>query len=146
MKRNMSLLFFLTLLSGCSISTTVKPVQQQISKLCIKNNPSLFMEGFLPEIKKQIEQKEIPTQVVDKYEKNNCPQILEYTANWRWDIVMYLYYAELKVYEDNQLLGLAVYDAKWGGARLDKFGTTSGKVEPLINELFKNQIKHSTNQ
>lgn len=49
---------------------------------------------------------------------------------------MYLTYAEMKVYDHSGLAGKAVYDARSGGGRLDKFGRTAEKIKPLIDELF----------
>lgn len=105
----------LIILSGCSISTTIKPVETQVSNLCIMRNPKVLMDGFLPELKTQIEQHNINTIIVDEFSKPKCTNKLEYTANWGWDLAMYLTYAELSVYEDTTLIGQAIYDARWGG-------------------------------
>ena len=130
------------MLSGCSISTTVKPVETQISNLCIKRNPAVFMDGFLPELKTQVEQQNISTIIVDDFNKSECTNKLEYTANWAWDLAIYLTYAELNVYENTTLVGQAIYDARWGGGRLDKFGPTANKLKTLIDPLFyKNHLK-----
>jgi hypothetical protein len=123
-------------LSGCSISTTVKPIETQISNLCIKQNPKVFMDGFLPELKTQIEQHNIRTIIVDEFSKAECTNKLEYTASWAWDLAMYLTYAELNVYENTTLIGQATYDARWGGGRLDKFGSTANKLKTLVDPLF----------
>lgn len=143
---NKKILFFilfnvllLLMLSGCTISTNIKPVPIKISNLCIKNNPSVFMDGFLPELKSQIESKGITTRVMDDVMAKDCSYQLEYTANWRWDLAMYLTYAELKVYtNDNPRLsiGEAIYDARSGSGRFDKFGPTANKISPLVKSLF----------
>lgn len=132
-----TLIFIFVILSGCSISTTIKPVDSKISSLCILRNPKVLMDGFLPELKTQIEQYNISTIIVDDYSNSECKTKLEYTANWRWDIVMYLSYAELNVYENSTLLGRAIYDARWGSGRPDKFGPTANKLKTLTNPLFK---------
>ena len=51
---------------------------------------------------------------------------------------MWLTYAELKVYENNSrnVIGEAVYDARSGGGRLDKFGATANKLKTLTEPLF----------
>jgi hypothetical protein len=127
-------------LSGCSISTTVKPVEVKISEICIKNNPAVLMDGFLPELQAQIESHHIKTKIFDDVLRKDCPYQLEYVANWRWDIVMWLMYAELKVYENDsrKTIGEAVYDAKWGGGRPDKFGPAANNLKTLTDTLFKN--------
>ena len=49
---------------------------------------------------------------------NECTMTSTYTAHWGWDLAMYMKYAEIKVYRSPALIGLAVYDATWGGGRL----------------------------
>ena len=49
---------------------------------------------------------------------------------------MYLFFAELRVYENKNLIGQAIYDARSGGARFDKFGSTSEKLKGFTDELF----------
>lgn len=135
-----SFIYLLTMLNGCSISTAVKPIEKQISNICIENNPDVLMDGFLPELKSQIEQHNISTVVVTNLgkSKSECSHKLEYTANWMWDMIMYLTYAELNVYEGTTLIGNAIYDARFGGGRLDKFGSTASKLKTLTEPLFKN--------
>jgi hypothetical protein len=127
-----------TMLSGCSITTNVKPVTTKISDICIKKNSAVLMDGFLPELQSQIESRGIKTRVFDNPALNkDCPYQLEYTANWRWDLVMYLTYTDLKVYGENRIImGEANYDATWGGGRLDKFGPTAEKLKTLTEPLF----------
>lgn len=45
-------------------------------------------------------------------------------------------YAEIKVYRSAILVGEAVYDATWGGGRLDKFIHAENKIRELVDELF----------
>ena len=124
-------------LTGCSIKTSVKPVGNvKVSDLCIKTNPRVLMEGFLPELEGQIRSHGIKVRTFEGQIPADCAHHLEYTANWSWDMAMYLTYAELRVYERVNLLGEAIYDARRGGARFDKFGTTSSKLQPLVDELF----------
>ena len=59
-----------------------------------------------------------------------------YTANWGWDLAMYMKYAEIKVYRGVALVGLAVYDATRGGGRPDKFINAENKIRELVDELF----------
>lgn len=128
-----------TLTGGCAINTTVDPVSigdDQISDLCIKSNPNVLMEGFLPELESQIKSHGITTHVFSGIPPTSCKYHLEYTANWRWDLAMYLSYAELRVYSNAGLVGQAEYDARYGGGRMDKFGPTANKLETLTRPLF----------
>jgi hypothetical protein len=49
---------------------------------------------------------------------------------------MYMRYAEIKVYRGVALVGLAVYDATWGGGRPDKFINAENKIRELVDQLF----------
>lgn len=124
------------MLSGCSITTNVRPVTTKISDICIKKNPAVFMDGFLPELQSQIESRGIKTRVFDNPALNkDCPYQLEYTANWGWDVFVYLADSELNVYTENRnLIGEAAYHA--GSWRLDKFGHTAEKLKTLTVPLF----------
>lgn len=125
------------MLGGCAITTTVKPLTNaKVSPLCIKKNPSVMMDGFLPELESQISSYGITTRSFVETLPMECVRSLEYTANWRWDMAMYLSYAELKIYENTTLIGEAVYDARSGSGRMDKFGTTAEKLKTLTGPLF----------
>ena len=57
---------------------------------------------------------------------------------------MYLTFVEIRVYENNHTLGNAMYDARGGSFRFDKFGTTAEKLRVLTEELF-GELTPSTN-
>jgi hypothetical protein len=124
-------------MTGCSITQTVDPIQPaQVSQVCVLDNKDIFMDGFQPEVQRQIEAKHIPTRVYTGARPAECSHYVEYTANWLWDMAMYLAYAEFRVYDAKGLAGSASYDARRGGGRLDKFGKTADKIRPLIDRLF----------
>lgn len=139
-KTSMFIIAISVALVGCAINTTIKPVamaNEKISDLCIKNNPDVFMAGFLPELESQIKSYGITTRIFDGPTPMDCKYRLEYTANWQWDLAMYLSYAQLKVYNDSALIGEAEYDARYGGGRMDKFGPTANKLKTLTQPLFQ---------
>jgi hypothetical protein len=124
-------------ITGCSINQTVDPIKPaQVSRVCVLDNKEILMDGFQSEVQRQIEAKHIPTKVYAGARPAECSHYVEYTANWQWDMAMYLTYAEFRVYDAKGLTGSAVYDARRGGGRLDKFGQTAGKIRPLIDQLF----------
>lgn len=130
--------------TGCSISTRVKPVEQaSIAKVCIQENPKVMMDGFLPELRSQIAGYGIETRTYTGATPADCPYHLQYTANWQWDLAMYLTYAELKVFDHTDLIGEAVYDARQGGANMNKFGTTAEKLRTLTEPLFNQRAPSS---
>jgi hypothetical protein len=123
--------------TGCSITQTVDPIKPaQVSQVCVLDNKDIFMDGFQPEVQRQIEAKLVPTKIYKGPRPAECSHFVEYTANWGWDMAMYLTYAEFRVYDARGLTGSAFYDARRGGGRLDKFGPTAEKIRPLIDQLF----------
>jgi hypothetical protein len=45
-------------------------------------------------------------------------------------------YADIRVFMNGRETGSAVYDARSGGGRLDKFIDAEGKIAELVEELF----------
>lgn len=117
---------------------TVDPIPTKISDICIKRNPKVFMDAFLPELQTQIESFGIKTRVFDDKAPDNCSFQLRYTANWTWDLAMYLTYAEIAVYENmhKQRIGRGIYDARDGSGNLSKFGSTANKLKTITDPLF----------
>ena len=137
MKTTLVALGAATLLAGCAITQTVKPVAATgINTLCVKNNTAVMMGEFNKELRTQVEAKGIKTTAFDGDRPAGCKHHMEYTANWRWDMAMYLVFADLRVYEDGLLIGQATYDAHGGGANFSKFGATADKIRPLVDQLF----------
>lgn len=125
------------LASACSIIKTVEPVKgAPITGVCVLDNPQILMDEFQPEMIRQIQAKGIPARVYTGERPTECSHYLEYTASWRWDMAMYLTYTEMRVYDARGLAGQAIYDARRGAGRLDKFGKTADKIRPLIDELL----------
>lgn len=124
-------------LSGCAITQTVKPVAASgISQICVKNNPQVMMKEFVNELRSQVESKGLKTSLFDGERPAGCKHHLEYTANWRWDMAMYLVFADVRVYEDGLLVGQGTYDAHGGGANMAKFGPTAEKLRTIVDPLF----------
>lgn len=124
-------------LTGCAINQNVRPVTTaQIQMLCIKKNPAVMMTEFVTELQTQVEAKAIKTRVFEGATPADCRHRLEYTANWRWDLAMYLVFVDLRVYEGDLMIGQANYDARSGGANMNKFGPTAAKLKGLVDELF----------
>lgn len=137
-----NLLFIIVLLNttGCVIHERVSPVRDDINKiLCVEKNDKVLMEGFHSELISQLETMGIKTQTHTFESKipEGCIYSMDYTANWQWDMAMYLVYADIKVYRGDRVIGKIEYDAKMGGGRLDKFGTTANIIRPLLQRLFK---------
>jgi hypothetical protein len=137
MKVSLTALPFLVLL-GCSIKQTVKPVQLtgQPAQVCIIKNEKV-REGFLDAYTDALKAKRVEVKTLaETASHNECLTTSTYSANWGWDMALYMRYAEIKVYRSAAMVGEAVYDATWGGLRLDKFISAENKIREIVDELF----------
>ncbi|MEM7506470.1 MAG: Sbal_3080 family lipoprotein [Pseudomonadota bacterium] len=122
---------------ACSIKQDVRPVAAKpVDTLCVETNRDVAQPGFEPALVRQIAARSIAVQTVDRASREECATVMTYTANWRWDLALYLYYAELIVTDDSGEIGRAVYDAKQGGLNFGKFGRTEDKIQSLVTQLF----------
>ncbi len=139
-----SLLFFL--LSGCSISRHVEPVRAHISidKVYIQKNTLDHMEGLLPELVAEVQALGFAAQAYQGERPEQARFYIIYQANWSWDMAMYLVYFHANLYDQGKIIGQVDYNAKNGGANMGKFGHTSEKIQPLLEQLFA-QVKRSEN-
>ncbi|HIB77682.1 MAG TPA: SHOCT domain-containing protein, partial [Flavobacteriales bacterium] len=96
----------------------------------------LMKEGFLPELESQIHGYGVKTSVYEGDIPSGCEYSLEYTANWAWDMAMYLTYLHIEVRKDGNVVGMVEYDARRGGANMGKFGHTAEKMRPLLAKMF----------
>jgi hypothetical protein len=132
--RNWSLvLLAVATLSACSTATKqVNPVSAgELKRICIIENPRVSFD-FLGVYRKTLEGRGLQVEVLPSSAAlNACPLTSRYTANYRWDLVMYLSYAEITVYREGQPAGRAMFTA---GA--DRFFATDTKIKELIDELF----------
>lgn len=131
-------------LQGCTISQNVVPVDasKQISKIYLQKNDKVLMEEFHPELLKQLNELGFETESYSAEPPKQANYYINYTANWMWDMAMYLYYFKATVYEQakeagfSKVVGEVEYDAKMGGANMNKFGHTADKIRPLLQQLF----------
>jgi hypothetical protein len=124
------------LVAGCTISQSVDPVAERPAEICIVRNETVHMAGFHDELVRQIEARGVAVRSFEDAISEDCHYRVSYTANWRWDMAMYLEYAQINVFEEGRPVGSAVYDATMGGANMGKFGPTAEKIRPLVAQLF----------
>jgi len=129
-------------LAGCAIKQQVDPVAQPISgELCVIENPDVRAE-FLDAYKGALQAKGFEVRVLPRSSTlDDCRQISRYTANWQWDLAMYLKFADISVYVDGQRVGHALYDSAAGPANPGKFISAENKVKELVDELFPGPTK-----
>ncbi|MCV2368087.1 Sbal_3080 family lipoprotein [Roseateles oligotrophus] len=131
------LVLFALLLSGCAIRQNVKPTEQFAEKqICVVENPKV-KNGFIEAYRKVLVQKGYEVRMLPPSASLiECPITSTYTANWRWDLAMYMSYAEIKVYKQAKPSGEAIYDATHGGGNMNKFISADVKITELVNQLF----------
>jgi hypothetical protein len=127
----------LLLLGACAIHQKVDPVPRMNAReICIIDNPKV-REGFLEAYRRALDHKGFQTRVLDKSATpDECPLTSTYTANWRWDLALYLAFANITVYADGRKVGRAVYDSLGGGGNPAKFINAEKKIQELVDQLF----------
>lgn len=125
--------------AGCTIHRTVRPVERgvKIQKIYVQHNPKVLMKGFHDELVKQLEVLGFQVETFSGERPKDARVFILYTANWNWDLAMYLTYFEASLLDNGVLLGRVEYDSRRGGGRMDKFGGTADKIRPLLIELFQ---------
>jgi hypothetical protein len=127
---------FLT--AACTITTQINAVApQRIAAVCIKENDVVWSKEFLPALRAEFERRGIATTVYEAEPPSECRHRVEYTASWKWDMAVYLAYADILAYDGATVIGQATYDARHGSGRFDKFGRTTDKLERLMTELLR---------
>lgn len=123
--------------AGCAIHQKVEPVPSiEAREICIINNPDV-RESFLDTFRQTLHSKGFQTKVLDASMKpGDCPLTSTYVANWRWDLALYMAFAEIEVYADGKQVGRAYYDSLSGSGNLSKFISADDKIEELVNQLF----------
>lgn len=130
-------------LAGCAINQTVKPVERFAGKqICIVQNPAVTQQGFLATYQRVLTEKGYAVrQLPPGSALTECPVTSTYTANWRWDLALYMAFADIKVYTNGQQSGQATYDAMGGGANMGKFIKGETKIAELVDQLFPGSAK-----
>ena len=125
--------------TACAIKQEVRPVglaERGDKRLCIRENPDV-KRGFLETYRSRVESKGFTVTLLGPDAPvTACPLTSTYTANWRWDLLLYMAYAEILVYRNGEVAGRATYDSLGGGGRLDKFISAATKINELVDQLF----------
>lgn len=127
----------IALISGCTITQTVNPVPPlDTNQICIIDNTAV-RQGFGDAYKRALESKNYAVKVLPSSSAlTECTVSSTYTANWRWDLAMYMAYAEINVFKDGQKFGNAVYSSMSGGANMGKFINAESKIKELVDLLY----------
>jgi hypothetical protein len=127
----------IVVLSGCAIHQTVKPMEAFAGKeVCLIENPKV-KPGFLDAYRRTLMTKGYAVkQLAKDAAPDTCPITSMYSANWRWDMAMYMSYAEITVFKYGVPSGKATYDATRGGGNMNKFIEADKKITELVDSLF----------
>ncbi len=131
----------LATLAGCSIKQEVKPADMSPTlapEICIIPAKGV-REGFTSAYSSALQEKGFTVrQLPWNSFPDRCPLSTTYTGSWRWDVALYMRYAEIRVYQSGREVGKAIYDARGGGGRPDKWIDAEKKIRELAAELFPN--------
>ena len=130
----------LTLIStGCTINRHVNSVSPgtRISKIYIEENNGIHMSGLMPEVVTQLRMLGFVPVMYSGQPPEDAVHTMKVTANWKWDMAMYLSYFQATLSENGRTIGGVEYDARKGSGNMGKFGHTAEKIRPLLLELMK---------
>jgi hypothetical protein len=102
-----------------------------LKRICLIENPRVKFD-FLEAYRRALSSSGYEVQVYPKTPPaSQCPLTTRYVAYWNWDIVLYLGYAELRVFRDGQPVGRAEFKA--GSSR---FTDAELPLKNLIDQLL----------
>ena len=126
--------FFTT---SCKIAQDIQPVTVDVREIAVIDNPQVLRDDFGAALESELRGLGIQ---VNRLPQDATPKdsefVLTYTANWSWDLAMYLCYAELRVFQKGQPIASAVYDSRFGSANMNKFVKAGTKLRELVGLLF----------
>lgn len=128
------------LLSGCAIKQEIKAADALSTvpnkEVCVVKNTSV-REGFLDTYRSALADKKYAVRVLpESATVKDCEITSTYTAKWRWDLALYMAYAEIKVFKDGDKVGEAIYDSMRGAANMGKFIDADAKIKELTHQVF----------
>jgi len=132
-------------LAGCSsvgidpskleIVEDVDPLPRiHVQRVCIEVNTGV-KQSFSDGLFETLRELEFSTASKQSAFGDECRFWMRYGATWT-GFPEYLATAQFDVYDDRSRIGRAVYDATGGGSRLDRYGSATEKVKPMLNALF----------
>jgi hypothetical protein len=93
--------------------------------------------GFVATVKQALTQRGYRYRMLPPHAGvGDCETVLTYVGRWGWDFTIYMTYAKLELYRNGNLAGDAVYDARKGGGRPDKWIDAEPKIEELVVSLL----------
>ncbi|WP_076919766.1 Sbal_3080 family lipoprotein [Pseudoalteromonas sp. SK18] len=139
-----------TTLAGCAAKQDITRFEINKPKtVCIAEHKEV-REGVIDAMKKGFSKNDVNTRVISANyvlkhqdyqtdllngDTKDCNAVAYYVANWRWDLALYMAYANIwiKDIETNEKIAQASYRT---GGGLDKFINAEEKIIELIDGMF----------
>lgn len=140
MKKVLGFACVVPFLAACSSIQNVDPTPSYAGEtLCIVENTDV-RESFLVAYRKAVETKGLPVKMLPAGASlDSCALVSTYSANWSWDLLMYMRYAQISIYREGRLSGQATYDAHT--AVFSKFINAQQKINELVGQLFVSEVR-----
>ncbi|TKB06675.1 Sbal_3080 family lipoprotein [Desulforhopalus sp. IMCC35007] len=139
--RHLFIIVALVPMFGCT-AVKVQPLEtvEKIKHVCIEDGKEMCFDGqMIGVIRDGFGRHDITTQVYSDNLPSQCEYNLTYMCNQTWDMAMYMYHAELRLYHMQTQIGYAEYHLNGkGGFSLMKWQNTKTKMDPIIDEMLKN--------
>lgn len=114
----------------------------ELHNICVELNPTVIVADFIPELQKQLRDREIESRI---YAAGNvpadCEAILYYTVLTQWgsplfsdELRPYITDINLLLKKNGKVLANAAY--RLDGMAYDKWGSTGRKLSPLLQKML----------
>ena len=140
----------MAVLAGCAAKHEVSHFQQETPKtVCIAKHNAV-KEGVVTALEEAFAKHNVNTQVIEANyvmkhqdyqtsfspaDAKGCDAVAFYTAHWRWDLALYMAYANIWVTDVNQDETIAQASYLTGNG-LDKFIDAHDKIVELVDSMF----------
>lgn len=135
--------FNVLFLPACTITKEVHAVNADVvstcaNKITLIRNDTVRFASFNNAVAQSLERCGFRVETLPQGSSfDSLPLAMTYTANWSWDLDLYMSYVRLEVFHLGKKIGDAVYDATHGGGHVfSKFIQADKKVDELVYEMF----------
>jgi hypothetical protein len=144
MKKAIIAVSLIPVLAGCSVTRNVVPVSGVIqtgSVNCVEDNPRVTEPEILSVIINSINAHGYKPKIYQEV-PDDCAYKLTYVAYRKWDFTTFLSQADIRLFEQNELIGQVFYKLPnglfgGGGLSASKWASTEEKIGPLMDELLR---------
>lgn len=137
MKKLLVALIFVGIAGCTSVDVRPLPAKENLSSLCIYENPRVTVPDFLQVLIDGFERHAIATKIVNSMSAPGCNHVVTYTALRSWDMNDYLSHAEVRIMEGTNQVAYARYHLNGkGGLSLTKWASVKSKMDPVIDKLL----------